>query len=138
MMYNKLADALVALHFLWILFMLAGFFLTLYGIFFKKNILNWFWFRTIHLVGIIYVGTLSIIGQLCPLTIWENALRSKVNPGKIYSGSFIIHYAEQLVYPDVDPVLLQIATVSLGAFTLLAYLVSPPLKFKTFVKESLS
>ena len=137
MIYNKLADALVALHFLWILFMLAGFFLTLYGIFFKKKILNWFWFRTIHLAGIVYVGTLSILGQLCPSTIWENVLRSKVNPGQIYSGSFIIHYVEKLVYPDVNPALLQIATVSLGVFTLLAYLIAPPPKLKATIKKSI-
>src|SRR4030067_2012395 len=109
MYYRLLADFLVATHFLWILFMLAGFVATGIGIFFSKNILNWFWFRTLHLAGMVYVGALSLEGKLCPLTIWENQLRAKADQASIYSGSFIIHYIERLIYPEVNPVLLQVA-----------------------------
>lgn len=135
MSYSLLADSLVGLHFLWILFMLAGFGLTLYGIFFKKALLDWFWFRTIHLTGIVYVGVLSLQGKLCPLTIWENALRSKVEAEATYSGSFIIHYLERLVYPEIDPTWLRLATLCLGVFTLLAYLIAPPVKIKRLIRE---
>src|SRR4030067_3194555 len=126
MIYRLIADFLVALHLLWILFMLAGVALILWGILFKRIILNWFWFRTLHLAGIIYVGALSIQGKLCPLTTWENQLRAKSDPASAYTGSFIIHYIEKIVYPEVDPVLLQTATITIGIFTILAYLVVPP------------
>jgi len=129
---------LVAIHFLWILFMLVGFGLILAGMLFSKKILNWFWFRTLHLAGIVYVGALALQGKLCPLTIWENQLRAKVSPTSTYSGSFIIHYIEKLVYPDVNPVLLQVATVSLGVFTILAYILAPPFKLKGILKKSSS
>lgn len=135
MSYRLLADFLVALHFLWILFILAGFGLTLWGILFKKAILDWFWFRTLHLAGIVYVGTLSALGKLCPLTTWENTLRSKAGQGSTYAGSFIIHYVEKLVYPEVDPVLLQVLTILLGVFSLAAYLLRPPEKVGRFIKS---
>ncbi len=134
MIYRLLADFLVALHLLWILFMLAGVVLILWGILFKRKILDWFWFRTLHLAGIIYVGALSIQGKLCPLTIWENQLRAKSDPAGTYTGSFIIHHIEKIVYPEVDPVLLKMATISLGVFTILAYLVLPPARVKRLFK----
>src|SRR4030067_3712529 len=98
MYYRLLADFLVAPHFLWILFMLAGFVATGIGIFFKRSILNWFWFRTLHLAVIVYVGALSLQGKLCPLTVWENQLRAEADPASSYSGSFIIYYIQKLVY----------------------------------------
>ena len=130
MIYRLIADFLVALHLLWILFMLAGVALILWGILFKRIILNWFWFRTLHLAGIIYVGALSIQGKLCPLTTWENQLRAKSDPASAYTGSFIIHYIEKIVYPEVDPVLLKMATISLGVFTILAFLFALPERVK--------
>ena len=136
MHYRLLADFLVAIHFLWILFMLAGFALILWGIFFRRKILNWFWFRTLHLAGIVYVGALSIQGKLCPLTIWENQLRAKADPASAFSGSFIIHYIEKLVYPEVNPVLLQAATVAFGVYTILAYILAPPFRLKKILKKS--
>lgn len=136
MHYRLLADFLVAIHFLWIIFMLAGFGLTLWGMFLKRKILDWFWFRTLHLAGIVYVGALSLQGKLCPLTIWENQLRVKAEPTSTYSGSFIIHYIEKLVYPEVNPLLLQVATITLGVFTILAYILAPPFKLKEILKKS--
>ena len=136
MIYRLIADFLVALHLLWILFMLAGVALILWGILFKRIILNWFWFRTLHLAGIIYVGALSIQGKLCPLTTWENQLRAKSDPASAYTGSFIIHYIEKIVYPEVDPVLLQTATITIGIFTILAYLVVPPARVKRLFKRT--
>jgi hypothetical protein len=133
--YRFLADALVALHLVWILFMLAGFVLVLWGVLFKRSLLNWFWFRTFHLIGIIYVAALSIQEKLCPLTVWENLLRNKAEPTAAYSGSFIIHYIEKLVYPEIDPVLLQAATLFLGVISVLAYLLFPPHKLRNFLKR---
>jgi hypothetical protein len=135
MTYRLLADVLMALHFLWVLFVIAGVILILWGIFFKRRILDWFWFRTIHLLGIIYVGALSIQGMLCPLTIWEIQFRAKADPEGTYTGSFIIHYMQKLVYPALDPVILQMATISLGIFTILVYFFAPPQKLRKLLKR---
>jgi len=41
----------------------------------------------------------------CPLTIAEQWLRRGAGPAS-YQGSFLIHYLEIVVYPDVSPELL--------------------------------
>ena len=102
MLYKILANIIVAVHFVWILFMLIGVILTLSG-FFYKRFFDWWLFRILHLCGIAYVGLLATLRQYCPLTILENTVRAKYNPDLTYPGSFIVHYIEKLVYPDVNP-----------------------------------
>lgn len=128
--YRILADSITALHFIWILFMLLGFFLNLQALCYKKEFFNRFWFRIIHLFGIFYVGALSLMGKYCPLTILENYLRSKYASDLTYPGSFIIYYLEKLVYPQVNPLVIQIPTALIAIFTILTFLFRPPKRLK--------
>ncbi|MBU4376224.1 MAG: DUF2784 domain-containing protein [Candidatus Omnitrophica bacterium] len=132
MLYKILADVIVVTHFAWILFMLVGFILTLRGFFWKGFFDRWL-FRTLHLFGIAYVSLLSLMGEYCPLTIWENALRAKYGPGLTYKGSFIIHYVEKLVYPDVNPLIIQIPTTFIAVFTIAVFIFKPPAKIKELI-----
>lgn len=129
MLYKILADAIVVTHFVWILFMLVGFILTLRGFFWKGFFDRWL-FRTLHLCGIVYVSLLALMGEYCPLTIWENSLRAKYDPRLTYSGSFIIHYVEKLVYPDVNPLIIQIPTTFIAVFTIVVFIFRPPKKIR--------
>ena len=129
MFYKIFADIIVATHFIWILFMLVGFILTLYG-FFWKGFFDCWLFRTLHLFGIVYVGLLATLRHYCPLTILENILRSKYNPNLIYPGSFIAHYMEKLVYPEVNPLIILIPTVIIGIFTIIVFIIKPPTKIR--------
>lgn len=132
MIYKILADLIVVIHFIWILFMVGGFILTLRG-FFRKEFFDWWLFRTIHLCGIIYVGLLGALRQYCPLTILEHILRTHYNPGLIYPGSFIIYYIEKLVYPEVNPLMILIPTILIAIFTVIVFIARPPAKIrKTF------
>ncbi len=98
MLYRILADAIMVIHLAWIIFMLWGFVLTIRGFFYPKFFERWL-FRTIHLLGILFVATLEILGKFCPLTLWENALRNHYNPETDYPGSFIIRHIADLIYP---------------------------------------
>ena len=81
MVYRILADVLVVVHFSWILFMLIGFFMTLWTVIanyvFRRpsHFLDRWLFRTIHLGGILFVAVLTVLDKYCPLTIWEYNLR---------------------------------------------------------------
>lgn len=127
--YRVLADLIVAIHFAWILFMLIGFFLTLYGFFWEK-IFDWWLFRTLHLVGIVYVTLLALLGQYCPLTMLENSLRVKYHPESWYPGSFIMYYIERLVYPDVNPLIIIFPTILIALVTLVIFIIKPPSKIR--------
>jgi hypothetical protein len=133
MSYKIFADAIIVVHFLYILFMLSGFLLTGYALFFRQKFFDWWLFRSLHLLGIFYVASLSILGKYCPLTILENELRLRYEAYSVYSGSFIVHYLEKLVYPDVNPLVIQIPTVFLAIFTIVVFIVKPPEKIKSIM-----
>jgi len=129
MFYRILADALVVIHFVWIVFMLAGFALTVRA-FWKPAFFDRWVFRTIHLAGILFVAALEILGKYCPLTVWENTLRHSYDPLQAYPGSFIVQYIAKLVYPEIDPLVLVIPTVFIAGFTLIAFVLRPPRRFR--------
>ncbi|MBA7510801.1 hypothetical protein ES705_02789 [subsurface metagenome] len=133
MSHKIFADAIIVVHFLYILFMLLGFLLTGYALFFRQKFFDRWLFRSLHLLGIFYVASLSILGKYCPLTILENELRLRYEVSLVYSGSFIVHYLEKLVYPDVNPLVIQIPTVFLAIFTIVVFIVRPPKKIKSIM-----
>jgi hypothetical protein len=139
MVHRIAADLIVFIHFTWILFMLYGFIRTAYTavIYFRtgqtekaKKFFNRWIFRTVHVCGIFYVGLLTVLREFCPLTIAENTLRSRHDPTLTYPGSFMVHYIERFVYPDVNPMLIITGTVVVAAFTLLIFVIRPPAKIK--------
>lgn len=133
MFYRFLADAIMVIHLAWIIFMLWGFALTVRGFFYPKFFERWL-FRTIHLLGILFVVTLEILGKYCPLTIWENTLRGHYNPQTDYPGSFIIKHIADLIYPDVSPLVLILPTILIATFTLVMFIVRPPSKLLKILK----
>lgn len=129
MLYKILADLIVAMHFAWILFMLIGAMLTFSG-FFCKRIFDWWLFRTLHLCGIMYVATLALLREYCPLTILENTARAKYGPDLTYPGSFIAHYIEKFVYPDVNSSIILVSTAFIAVFTIVVFIFKPPTKIR--------
>ena len=88
MAYRGLADATVALHFAFILFVVFGGLLAWRRMF-------WAW---LHLPAVAWVAWLEFTGAICPLTPLENALRARAG-GAGYAGGFIEHYLVPLIYP---------------------------------------
>ena len=113
--------------------MLVGFMLTLCAFHWKEFFDKWL-FRTLHLLGILYVGLLAILRQYCPLTILENNLRLKYGSGLKYPGSFIMRYIEEIVYPDVDSMVILIPTIFIALFTVIVFIMRPPAKIKEIFK----
>jgi hypothetical protein len=89
MIYHKLADLVVLIHFAFIVFVLTGGLL----------VLRWRPVVWIHLPSVLWAAFIEFAGWICPLTPLENWLRLK-SGGRIYSSDFIEHYLMSLVYPD--------------------------------------
>ncbi len=87
-MNQYLADIVVLVHFLFIVFVLAG------GIL----LLRWPSLVWLHLPAIIWGVLISVSGWVCPLTPLENYLRAIDGNGE-YQGGFIAHYLLPLIYP---------------------------------------
>ena len=112
MLYRLLADFVVLLHFLWIVFLFLG---AIWGR--KNGILKIF-----HLAGLCFALVTQIFGWCCPLTYLEVWLRSKHDPRWLYAGSFIIHYVEKIVYLELSRTLVAVGTVILVGFNVWLYL----------------
>ena len=106
MIYKILADSVVLIHFLWIIFLFFG---ALWGV--KNRIVKIF-----HIVGLAFAFLIQIVDWYCPLTHLEIWLRSKHEPALTYSGSFIIHYLERIVYIEVSRYLVFVLTLFLCGF----------------------
>lgn len=104
MWYKLLADAVVLLHLLWIVFLFIG---AWWGVRYKAV-------RLVHIGGLVFAVSMQVFGWYCPLTHLEVWLRAKHNPALSYSGSFIAHYTERLIYADLSPLLIFIVTVILA------------------------
>ena len=138
MLFRVLADIVLTIHLLWIVFMLAIFLLTAIAFvridISKENsmrsirFINRWFLRTFHLAGIVYVGSLAAMGKYCPLTTLENYLREKSGLSPLYQDSFIAYYLEKIVYPSVPPMVIIVPTIIVALVTLLAYVIHPPEK----------
>lgn len=95
--YLLAADAVLALHVLFVVFVVAGLALVFVG-----KLAGWSWvhnrrFRILHLIAIGIVVLQSWLGVICPLTSLEMALRARAGDAT-YAGSFIAHWLDALLY----------------------------------------
>jgi hypothetical protein len=112
MVYKTLADFFVAIHFLWIIFLFLG---SLWG---RRNKAV----KIFHLSGLVFALIIQIFSWYCPLTYLEVWLRSKHDLTLTYTGSFIIHYVERIIYIELSRHLIFILTLFLCGFNAWFYL----------------
>ena len=83
-MNAPLADAILVLHAGFVLFVVGGLVATWIGLASGLPFARNPWFRGAHLAAIAFVVAETLLGFMCPLTIWEDALRgSQGGPGFI-------------------------------------------------------
>jgi hypothetical protein len=97
--FRVAADAVVAFHLAFVLFVVLG------GLF----ALRWRWAPLIHIPVAVWGAAISLVGWVCPLTPLENYLRRR-GGSSTYQGEFIEHYLLPLLYPTHLTRELQIAT----------------------------
>lgn len=88
MAYRLIADLVVGVHLLFVVFVVGGGFLT------------WRWPRVawVHVPVAVWGALVELAGWICPLTPLENALRRAAGDAG-YPAGFIEHYIIPLVYP---------------------------------------
>ncbi len=88
-MYGFLADLVVGLHFIFVLFVVLGGLL----------LLRWPKVAYLHVPAAIWGAAISFAGWICPLTPLEKWLRGQAGSAG-YSGGFIEHYILPILYPS--------------------------------------
>ena len=101
MLVRILADTVVLVHFLWILFLIFGAFAGR-----RYKTMKYF-----HIGGLAFALMLQVFDWYCPLTHLEVWLRAHHDPGEVYAGSYIVHYLEKIIYVGVDRWVIAVLTI---------------------------
>ncbi|QXW43790.1 MULTISPECIES: DUF2784 domain-containing protein [Pseudomonas syringae group] len=88
MFYRVAADAVVAFHLLFIVFVLFGGLL----------VVSRPWLALLHVPAVAWGAAVEFLHLYCPLTPLENSLRSTAGE-QGYDGGFVEHYLIPLIYP---------------------------------------
>ena len=88
MIYRALADAVLVLHLGFVLFVVLG------GLLVPR----WPTLAWLHIPAAIWGVLIEFTGWICPLTPLENSFRERGGEAG-YSGGFIQHYIQPLLYP---------------------------------------
>lgn len=119
-LYLFAADALLFLHVLFVAFVVLGLVVILIGKFRAWSWVRNAWFRLAHLVAIGIVVLQSWFGIICPLTIWEMALRQRAGDA-VYSGTFISHWLESILYYQAPAWVFAVCYTVFGALVLVSW-----------------
>ena len=92
-MMPLVADIILIVHFLFVAFVVGGLVLIWIG-----AVVGWRWvrdfrFRIAHLAAICLVAAEALLGMVCPLTAWEDALR-----GARTETSFVARWIHRILF----------------------------------------
>lgn len=122
------ADLILYLHFLYVLGVVLPIPLILIGA--KRN---WSWirnkvFRRAHFCMIFFVVIESLLGIMCPLTVWEEALRRGESAGTTYPQGFISAWISKVMFFTFPPWVFTIQYLLVCLIVVLLYIWIPPRK----------
>jgi hypothetical protein len=116
-----MADLLLVVHFLIVVFIVGGLVLVWVGAALQWRWTRNPWFRYLHLGAIGFVAAEALLGIACPLTLWEDMLRGGVRP-----ESFVGRWVQRLLYFRAPEWLFTVAYVLWTLATLLTLWLVPP------------
>ena len=130
-LYLLAADLLLIGHVLFVAFVVFGLVLILVG-----KPLDWAWvrnpwFRLAHLAAIGIVALQSWLGVICPLTKLEMTLRVRAD-GVVYSGSFISHWLDSLLYYQAPAWVFTVCYTVFAALVVISWFWMRPRRFTRF------
>ena len=127
--YLLAADVILFLHVFVVVFNVLGLILILLGYILKWSWVRNPWFRVVHIAIIGIVIIQSWVGVVCPFTNLEMALRSKAGE-TVYSGTFISHWLESILYYQASPWVFVFIYTVFGAFVIASWFIVHPRPFK--------
>lgn len=132
--YRLAADGIVLMHVGYVAFVVGGLLAVLAGCW-----RGWQWtrntpFRVLHLLAIAIVVGEACGGIVCPLTSWEQSLRTLAGQSS-YRGDFIANWVHELLFYDAEPWVFTTCYTLFGLAVLLAFVLHPPRIFDKFRRD---
>ena len=116
-----LADAILLVHAAFVLFVVAALPATWIGAALGRPFAFNPWFRGLHLAAIAYVVAEALAGIICPLTLWEDALR-----GAASEKGFIQRWVHAWLFWNWPAWVFTAIYTAFGALVALTWWLVPP------------
>lgn len=123
--YQLLADLVLSLHFAVVLFVVGGLVFIVLGGLCRWRLASSLRFRLAHLAAIALIAAQAWLDAICPLTRLEMWLRTEAGQ-PTYSGSFVGHWLQRLLYYEAPPWVFIVAYSLFGLLVLAAWWIFPP------------
>ena len=128
MTYGWLANAVLVIHFCYVLFVVFGFVYIWIG-----RVLGWRgiynrWFRWLHLLAMAIVAAETVLSIFCPLTEWESQLRLAAGQNPYAPQGFIATWVQRLLYYRWPDWVFTLIYLAFFAFIVLTFVLIPPRK----------
>jgi hypothetical protein len=125
MVYARLADLIVAIHVLYVTFVVAGLLLILLGAVARWSWIRNFWFRLAHLIAIVLVAIEAFLGINCPLTVWEDQFRRAAGQ-EVMEGSFLGRCLHRLIFFDLPHWAFDALHIGFAIVVIATFVLVPP------------
>ncbi|MFO7653226.1 MAG: DUF2784 domain-containing protein [Candidatus Krumholzibacteriia bacterium] len=119
------ADAILAVHALFVAFVVIGQLAILIGLLARRRWARNFRFRVVHLACVLYVTVQTWLGITCPLTTWENALRATAGE-RGYEYGFIAGWLDRLIFYQAEPWVFTLLYSLFGVAVVVTWIAAPP------------
>jgi polyferredoxin len=120
-----LADLLLVAHVAVVLFIVGGLALIAVGAALGWEWVRLFWWRVLHLAAMGFVAVGAVVGWVCPLTVWEDALRRRAGEAE-YGTGFVQYWLERLLYHDWPGWVFTVLYLAVFGAILAAWWLVPP------------
>jgi hypothetical protein len=125
MVYDLLADVVVAIHLSYICYVIFGQAAILLGLMRRWGWIRNPYFRLSHLAAIVIVAGESLLELPCPLTLWEDRLRALAGHAA-KQGSFICRGLDALIFYDLEPSAFTWIYVGFAAIVIVTLVMASP------------
>lgn len=123
-----LADTILFLHFLIVAFNIGLVPMIWVGFIKKWKWIRNPWIRYFHLLLLSFIVLETILGWLCPLTVWEHELR-RLDGADASEKAFMAELVSKLMYYDFPPWVFLLAYVLFLLLVVITFIKVPP-KFR--------
>jgi hypothetical protein len=115
------ADAILLIHALVVAFIVGGALYIWIGVWLGWPGIRSPLFRYVHFGAMLFVAAQAVLGLVCPLTVWENALRG--NPS---NTGFVAHWIGRMIYYDLPGWVFSTAYVAFAGALIVTLILVPP------------
>jgi len=120
---HAIADVVLVVHFAFVAFVVGGLAAIWIGAAAGWRWVRSFRFRVIHLAAICFVAAEALLGVVCPLTLWEDALR-----GRASESGFIARWIHAVMFYQLPPWVFTTSYIAFAVIVALTFRFVPPAK----------